>query len=128
MNQSPSVKKIVLLVDDDPDVLKVIKSQLEYEGYAVLMEQTGEAAIEAVRRVKLMAVLLDLGLVGMGGFEVLSRIKQIKPEVPVMIVTGCHNENEARKSFEMGAWDYITKPIDFKYLKNVLLIQSQQAS
>ena len=112
--------KIVLLVDDEHAILDVIKSQLEYEGYAVLMEQTGEAAIEAVRNIKLMAVLLDLGLQGMGGFDVLEKIKQIKPSLPVIIVTGSHNEIEARKCYAMGALEYITKPIDFKYLKNVL--------
>lgn len=120
--------KIILLVDDEQTILDVIKSQLEYEGYAVLTEQTGEAAIEAVRNVKLTAVLLDLGLQGMNGFDVLEKIKQTKPSLPVIIVTGSHNEIEARKCFAIGALDYITKPIDFKYLKNVLFMQSQHLS
>lgn len=126
MGENKLMPNIVLLVDDELSVLKVIKSQLEYEGYAVLTEQNGEAAIETARNTKLMAVLLDLGLQGMGGFEVLEKLKKIKPGLPVMIVTGSHSEPEARRAFELGAWDYITKPIDFKYLKNVLLIQSKQ--
>ena len=59
MGENKLMPNIVLLVDDELSVLKVIKSQLEYEGYAVLTEQNGEAAIETARNTKLMAVLLD---------------------------------------------------------------------
>ena len=123
MSETKAAPKIVLLVDDEPAVLKVIKSMLEYEGYAVLTEQTGEAALETIRNTRLMAVLLDLGLQGMGGFDVLKQIKQIHSSLPVIIVTGSHNESDARRCFELGAWDYITKPIDFQYLKNALLFE-----
>ena len=123
MSETKTAPKIILLVDDEPSVLKVIKSMLEFEGYAVLTEKTGEAALETVRNTRLMAVLLDLGLQGMGGFDVLKQIKQIHSALPVIIVTGSHDEIEARRCFELGAWDYITKPIDFQYLKNALLFE-----
>ena len=126
MPEKGSFPKIVLLVDDEPQVLLVMKAQLEYEGYAVITETSGKGALEVVKNTKLMCVLLDLGLPDMGGFDVLKEIKAIKATLPVVIVTGNHEENEARKSFEFGAWDYVTKPIDFKYLTNILLIQSQQ--
>ncbi len=116
--------KIVLVVDDDAAILKIIKKQLEVEGYAVLCESTGTAALEAVKNTQLLAVLLDLRLGDMDGFEVLKQIKAVKPTLSVIMITGCHEEEEARKAFQVGAWDYVTKPIDFVYLKNILLLQS----
>jgi DNA-binding response OmpR family regulator len=117
--------KIVLIVDDDPLVVNVIKGQLEFDGYAALGVDTGKAACETVENTKLFVVLLDLGLGDMDGFTVLQKIKELKPDLPVIIVTGNHQETEGRRAFELGAWDYLTKPIDFKYLKNILLLQSQ---
>lgn len=117
--------KIVLVVDDDPEVSKLMKRQLESEGYAVMIEHAGLSAIESVKNTRLMAVLLDLGLGDISGFEVLKAIKSVKPNLPVIMVTGSHKESEGQTALELGAWDYITKPIDFTYLKNVLLMQSQ---
>ena len=116
--------KIVLIVDDDPAILGVIKSQLEFEGWAVLTVSTGAEAIEAARTTRLAAVLLDLGLKDADGLDVLARIHAVKPGLAIIIVTGNHQESEGRRAFEMGATDYVTKPIDFKYLKSILLLQS----
>ena len=116
--------KLVLVVDDEPAVAGVIQSQLQADEYAAITAKSGEEALEVVQNTKLVTVLLDLGLSGMTGFEVLQKIKLMKPSLPVIIVTGCHDEAEARKAFELGAWDYVTKPIDFNYLKNVLLLQT----
>lgn len=119
------IPKLILLVDDDDRILRVMKAHLENDGYAVMTEETAEEALETVKNTKLMAVLLDLGLKEVSGFEVLQKIKAVKPELPVIIVTGSHNEEEARRAFELGAWEYITKPIDFSYLKNILLMQAK---
>jgi len=118
--------KIVLVVDDDDAIVNVIKAHLESEDFAVLRSGTAEEALETVRNAKVMAVLLDLGLPDLDGFEVLKKIKEVKPLVPVIIVTGCHEEADARRAFELGAWDYVTKPIDFKYLKNVLCLERSE--
>ena len=118
--------KIILVVDDEPSILEMMKYQLEYEGYAVIAENSGQAAIDAVKRTQLAAVLLDLGLPDLDGFEVLKKIKEEKPSLPVIMVTGTHEESEARKAFDLGAWDYVTKPIDFNYLKNILRMQSSE--
>ena len=121
--QSP---KVVLIVDDDLAILKMMKAQLEIEGYTVLAESTGVEALKTVKNKKLLAVLLDLHLGDMDGFEVLKQIKAAKPVLPVIMVTGSHDEAEARKTFDFGAWDYVTKPIDFNYLKNILMLQSPE--
>ena len=121
-----SPPRLVLVVDDDPAILKVIKSQLEFQGYAVLTEETGTGAVEVVKNAKLSAVLLDLSLKDESGFDVLQEIKKLKPSLAVIMVTGSHEESEARKAFELGAYDYVTKPVDFKYLSNILLMQSPE--
>ena len=126
MSEPTTLPKIVLLVDDDLAILKMMKAQLELEGYAVLTESTGAAGIEAVKNTKLLAVLLDLHIGDEDGFEVLKKLKALKPALPVIMVTGSHDEAEGRKAFELGAWDYVTKPIDFNYLKNILLLQSPE--
>jgi DNA-binding response OmpR family regulator len=114
--------KQLLLVDDDTNILMVIRRQMEEEGYTTILEHTGSGGIERAKNPSISAVLLDLGLVDMDGFEVLAKIRAARPELPVIIVTGCHEESEGRRAFEMGAWDYVTKPIDFQYLKNILAL------
>ena len=127
MTKPAELPKVLLAIDDDVAILNLMKTQLEHEGYAVLSEETGEAALEAMKKTKLLAVLLDLHLANnKDGLEVLRQIRAIRPTLPVIIVTGSHDENEARRAFELGAWDYVTKPIDFNYLKNILLLQSSE--
>ena len=117
--------KTLLVVDDDKAILQIMKTMLESDGFSVILCQNGREAIDALRRVKISAVLLDLHLLTPDdGFEVLSKIKSIEPEIPVIMVTGSHDEAEARRAFELGAWDYLTKPVDFAYLKNILLLQT----
>lgn len=115
-------QKLVLIADDDAAILELMKNYLESEGYSVLTEKTGGGLLSAVRRVKPRVVLLDLGLPDADGFEILPKIKAQHPDLPVIIVTGRHEESEARKAFSLGAWDYVTKPLDFRYLLNLLLL------
>jgi DNA-binding response OmpR family regulator len=122
-NSSP-FPKIVLVVEDEPAIYQLIKIQLESEGYAVTGEMTGAGAIDRIKKSKIFIVLLDLGLPDMSGFEVLRQIRVIKPDLQVIVVTGHHEESEGRQAFNLGALDYVTKPIDFVYLKNILLMQS----
>jgi len=120
MENLKATSKTILAVDDNPDILKVIKAQLEFAGYAVMCEESGEEALETIKNSSVFAVLLDLGLPGMDGFEVLQNIKRIKPALPVIMVTGDHAEADGRRAIGLGARDYITKPINFAHLKNVL--------
>lgn len=122
-----SLPKIVLVVGDDAGVRQVLKCYLESEGYAVLAVASAAAALEAVDNTRLLAVLLDMGLDGTDGLLVLEHVRTRRPRLPVIIVTGRHDEAEARRAFDLGAWDYVTKPVDLAYIKNVLLLQSEAA-
>ena len=125
MAPAKSSPKKILVVDDDEAVLKVVQLQLEYGGFSVAVEKNAHGMLLAVSQGEYDAVLLDLGLPDMDGLQALKKLKSFKPALPVIIVTGNHEEEKGRQAMELGAWDYVTKPIDFKYLKNVLLIQSQ---
>src|SRR3989344_2639323 len=104
--------KLVLVVDDEPAIQKLMQIQLESFGYAVLLAATGGAAVERAKTAKVDVVFTDLGLPDINGLEVLKRIKAAKPAVPVIIVTGNHQEEEGRRALELGALEYLTKPID----------------
>jgi two-component system response regulator HydG len=124
MESSKNSPKMILVVDDDPGVSRAIKAQLEFSGYTVTCKESGEKALEVIKGGGVFAVFLDLGLSGMDGFKVLERIKHIKPELPIIMVTGSHAEADGRRAIELGAWDYVTKPVDFDRLKNLLLFLS----
>jgi len=116
-------KKIILAVDDQFEILDHIKERIEEEGYVCLTALTSAEALEIVKSNPLTAVILDLAMPDKRGTETLAEIKAVKPDLPVVMVTGVHDESEARKAIELGALDYITKPIDFKYLFNILTVQ-----
>ncbi len=117
--------KKILAVDDHPAILEILKVCLEERGYAVTTAFDGHAALGMIERELFQAVLLDLGLKDMRGMEVLREIKKQTPRLPVLVITGCHEESEARCAFELGALEYITKPVDFEYLCRVLEFQLQ---
>ena len=119
MGNKPDSKK-VLIVDDDQNVLKMMQLRFEYEGYSVQTADSGAKAVEIAAGEGISMVLLDLTLQDTSGFEVLRRIKQLKPSLPVIMVTGNHEPEDAQRAIELGAWDYVTKPVDFEYLKNLL--------
>lgn len=68
-------------------------------------------------------VLLDIMMPSMDGIETLKQIKETAPELPVAMVTAVWKEEEARRCFEAGAYEHITKPVDFDYLNNALLLK-----
>lgn len=115
--------KLILIVDDDIFVSQMVAERLKVEGYAAMTAATGKEAVASLVAFHPACVLLDLTLPDMSGFEVLKRIKAFRPSLPVIIVTGNHDESEGRRAIELGARDYITKPIDFIYLLNELGMQ-----
>ena len=116
-------KKCILMVDDDHKMLKLIALRLAQEGYRAVAVESGESALAHIKIEKPGLVLLDIMMPEMSGFEVLKRIKAVDPNIPVCIVTACYDEEEGRRCFEAGAYEYITKPIDFEHLQKVILIK-----
>lgn len=110
----------ILVVDDEKDVCDIFKKTLTHEGYDVFTALDGESGIEIVKEKNPDIVLLDLKMPKMGGIEVLQRIKEIDKNTVVIIITGYGSMDSARMAMRLGAFDYITKPIDLNYVKAVV--------
>jgi two-component system KDP operon response regulator KdpE len=106
----------VLVVDDEPRLITLVREILSATGYRVTAASTGIHAIEAVAVEKPTLVLLDIMLIGsIDGYEVARRIRQFS-RVPIIMLTAKVNESDLLKGFEAGADDYITKPFSSKEL------------
>ncbi len=111
----------ILCVDDDPVNLVVVETNLVADGYEVYKAKDGVTALHLVKALKPDVVLLDIMMPGMGGIDVLKEIKKIDPDIRVIMVTAVIDDEIAHRTLELGACDYITKPIDFDYLKAAVL-------
>jgi len=116
-------KKAVLVVDDDPKSLKLLAVTLIQEGYRVITAPSGKDALEQIKLEKPGLVLLDIMMPEMDGIETLKRIKAFDQDIPVAMVTAVWDENEAKRAFKAGAYEYITKPVDMEYLKLAVLVK-----
>ena len=112
---------IILVVDDEVEACKVLDEFLSSKGYEVHTAYDGPSAISKIKEVKPHLVLLDMIMPGMHGTEVLKDIKNIDPTVKVVMVTVVTDEEEACETFEFGAYDYITKPVNLTHLETILL-------
>ncbi len=101
---------LVLLVEDEPAIADIQRLYLARDGYDVEVVTTGEAALDLVRDRRPAAVVLDIGLPGIDGIEVLRRIRAAGLHTPVLLVTARDEEVDRVLGLEMGADDYVTKP------------------
>ncbi len=115
----PEALPNILVVDDNPDNRDLISRRLLRYGYTVQTVDDGWAALEAIKSGRFDAVLLDVMMPGIDGFEVLRRIRTTtsKTDLPVIIVTAKHDSDSVVTALETGANDYTSKPINFKILR-----------
>jgi DNA-binding NtrC family response regulator len=104
----------VLLIDDDPDILRSVGNYFEQVGYEVGRELTGEAGLEAHDRMRPDVVLLDLGLPGMDGMQVLERLRE--RNACVILLTGQTDIPTAVRAMQLGAENFLPKPVDMSHL------------
>lgn len=107
-----------LIVDDDKSVRDFLQRFLKQKGYThIEAAEDGEKALKLIEKGEINLVLLDIRLPGMDGIEVLRKIKGIKPDIGVIMITGFPDEKIGRQAIELGAHDYIMKPFDLAYLE-----------
>ena len=104
----------VLLIDDDVDVLRSIGNYFERFGYEVTRELSGEAGLATFDRLRPEVVILDLGLPGMDGMEVLEHLRQ--RDASVILLTGQTDVATAVRAMQLGAENFLTKPVDMEHL------------
>ncbi len=106
----------ILVAEDDPSILNVIKDILIENNYSVEEAQDGVIAIEAVKRQAPDLLILDLGLPKLTGESVLVEVKKLFPNLPIIVLTAKNHTSDVVKGFELGADDYISKPFELEEL------------
>ncbi len=110
-------KSKILIVDDDSLVCESLKELLVLEGYEVETALDGFAALAKVKADHFHLILSDIHMPGLNGLELLKELKGLEPEAPVIFITGHGHIDGAVEAIKMGAYDYVTKPIDDLRLK-----------
>jgi DNA-binding NtrC family response regulator len=123
MRKETFVMGRILVVDDEIEACNALEEFLSLKGHEVHTALDGPTALAKVQEVRPDIVLLDMIMPGMEGTEVLKKIKEFDFDTSVVMVTVVAEQNKAKKTMELGAFDYITKPVDLNYLENVLLVK-----
>ncbi|OQX64196.1 MAG: two-component system response regulator [Desulfococcus sp. 4484_241] len=113
-------KHTILVVDDDDGHRAMLRTLLGGWGYGVAESDDGDLALETIKARHVDAVLMDLKMVRMSGMESLERIKSYNPLLPVIIMTAFSSVDTAVEALKKGAYDYLTKPLDFEKLRLTL--------
>lgn len=110
---------MALLIDDSPDVHRLLAMRLRSEGIDVVGARSGEEGLEIALGTPPSIVLLDIDMPGMDGFEVLRKLKDTDAtlHVPVIMLSGLHGPQDKVTAFDLGAVDFITKPFDVTELR-----------
>src|SRR4051812_14277654 len=108
----PTLKIRVLVVDDDSAMARFVSSYLVRRNFDVSVAGTGEEAIRMFRVYDPVLVLLDMAMPGMNGMETLERIKQIKPDVAVIMLSAQSSPEVIFRASKLGADDFIAKPFE----------------
>jgi DNA-binding response OmpR family regulator len=109
----------VLVVDDERGPRLALQLILQRQ-FQVVTAETGEAALDLLRAQPVDAVTLDLKMPGLGGANTLAMIRDIDPDLPVIIITGYGSYESAVKALKLRAFDYISKPFDSKKILQVV--------
>ncbi len=111
-------KETILIVDDEEDILELIKFNLEIEGYSIVTALTGEKAIKIVRQSVIDLLVLDLMLPGVDGLEVTKILKRDEKTwgIPIIMLTAKGEESDIVTGLELGADDYLSKPFSPRIL------------
>jgi CheY-like chemotaxis protein len=129
------VNILVLVVDDEPDVEALFRQQFrkDLRGQRFVMDFANSAS-DALARIastveqSLILVLSDINMPGMTGLEMLPKVKEMRPDVPVIMITAYGDPETKRKAIEGGATGLLTKPIDFALLRGEIDARLVQAS
>lgn len=106
----PAGRRRILIVEDEPDLVRGLRDALEFEGFEIFSANRGREGVEMARERGPDLVLLDLMLPDMNGFAVCEEIRTTSPFVPIIMLTARSQESDKIRGLEVGADDYVTKP------------------
>jgi two-component system chemotaxis response regulator CheY len=111
----------VLIVDDEPNIRKVVRMTLEKDGYEVLEAQDGQEAMEIIQRgenpMTLNVIITDIRMPKVNGIEAMTYFKKEWPSVPLIVLTGFPDVEMATSLLQQGAFGYLVKPVEGEKLK-----------
>ncbi|MGA8864874.1 MAG: response regulator [Gallionella sp.] len=117
----------ILVVDDEPDVADLFRQRFRREArdgtYVMHFAGSAEEALDQLAEEiepELIVLLSDINMPGMDGLELLREVKRRRPDLPVMMVTAYGDDERRRRASELGAFEFLTKPVDFDRLKEQL--------
>lgn len=102
----------ILLVDDEAEFIETLGKRLTRRGLGVLLANSGQEALDLIAANEIDVVVLDVKMPGMDGIEALQKIKALKPDLEVLMLTAHANVEVAMRGMELGAFDYLMKPVE----------------
>lgn len=106
----------VLVVDDEPPLLRALVLNLTHRGYEVSTSSTGSGALEQVRRLPPDLLILDLGLPDLDGMDVIRELRDREPTLPIIVLSARSSSQDKVAALDLGAVDYVAKPFDMNEL------------
>lgn len=100
----------VLIVDDEPPIRRLLRTSLHAQGYGVLESEDGSSALGILQSNDIDALVLDLGLPGTDGFDVIAKLRESGSTLPIVVLSSRADEAGKVRALDMGADDYVTKP------------------
>jgi two-component system response regulator PilR (NtrC family) len=110
----------ILIVDDEKSMRDFLKILLTKEGYEVIVAGDGNQALAALGKNRVDLVISDIRMPGMGGLELLAKVKDEADDIPVIMITAFASPNDAVQAMKSGAYDYISKPFNVDEIKSVI--------
>src|SRR5215510_8630322 len=117
---SPAISRADIVVDDEPAVARAIAAMASSFGYNVETESTVEGAIARIEQGPVDVVLADLYIGSGSGIEIVKRMQELKPELPVVVITGQATVSTAVEAIREGAYDYLPKPCTQEQIGHIL--------
>jgi DNA-binding NtrC family response regulator len=114
------MNRTILIADDEKDLCTILADSFSRDRYRVLTAHDGKTALQLAKTEQPDVILLDIRMPVMDGIETLGEIKRMEEEMPVIIFTGYGTIETARKAMKLGAYDYVTKPVDLFLLKSLV--------
>ena len=111
----------VLIVDDEDELVSALEQRLNLRGFEAKGVTTGAEALAYLAERPCDVVLLDVKMPGIGGLELIKKIKEKRPDLQVILLTGWSSAEDAEKGKRLGAYDYLMKPVKIDDLVKVLL-------
>ncbi|OGO01472.1 MAG: hypothetical protein A2Y72_04925 [Chloroflexi bacterium RBG_13_53_26] len=111
----PQQKPLLLVVDDDPALVRLVSLNLELDGYQVVTAANGKTAIELIQKEQPALVLLDVMMPGMDGFQTCTRVREFS-EIPIIMLTAKGGVEDVVRGLDIGADDYVIKPFSITEL------------